>query len=80
MHLPGVPHEIAEQIRESMKRPTGTFMFDYHFDGIFDSALGHGTLLELVTGAILFKIDRDPALNLLYIPLRAQALESPVLN
>jgi len=67
MHIPSVPHEIAEQIRSAMKRPEGTFMFRYQFDGLFDPVLGHGILLEVVTGAILFRLERDANLDLHFI-------------
>lgn len=64
MHIPGVPPETAEQIRNAMKRPEGTLEFVYSFDGLFDPALGHGILFEVVAGAIIFRLERDPDLNL----------------
>jgi len=67
MHIPSVPREVAEQIRAALKRPEGTFMFDYRFDGLFDPALGHGVLLEVATGAILFRLERDLDLHLHFI-------------
>ncbi|TSA07729.1 MAG: hypothetical protein D4R73_09720 [Deltaproteobacteria bacterium] len=79
MHIPSVPPEVAEQIRAAMKRPEGTFMFNYQFDGLFDPALGRGVLLEVATGAILFRLERDPDLHLHFIhssPGQAPAPES----
>lgn len=67
MHIPSVPLQVAEQIRAAMKRPEGTLMFDYPFDGLFDPALGRGVLLEVATGAILFRLERDPNLNLHFV-------------
>lgn len=67
MHIPGVPSEIAERIRDAMQRPEGTAMFRYQFDGLFDSALGHGILLEIVAGAILFRLERDSSLNIHFV-------------
>ncbi len=64
MHIPGVPPEAVEQIRDAMKRPEGTLSFVYSFDRLFDPELGYGVLLEVVTGAIIFRLERDPDLNL----------------
>ena len=67
MHIPGVPPEVADQIRAAMKRPEGTFVFHYQFDGLFDPALGHGVLLEVVSGRMLFRLERDASLNLHFV-------------
>lgn len=67
MNIPSVPPEVVEQIRAAMKRPEGKFMFNYQFDGLFDTALGHGVLIEVATGAILFRLERDPDLHLHFI-------------
>lgn len=64
MHIPGVPPEAVEQIRDAMKRPEGTISFVYSFDGLFDTALGHGIIFEILTGEIIFRLERDPDLNL----------------
>lgn len=64
MHIPSVPPQAVEQIRDAMKRPEGTLSFVYSFDGLFDPELGYGILLEVVTGAIIFRLERDPDLNL----------------
>ena len=67
MHIPSVPREVAEQIRGAMKRPEGTITFRYRFGGLFDPTLGRGVLLEVTTGAILFRLERDPDLHLHFI-------------
>lgn len=67
MHIPNVPTDIASQIRNAMKLPEGTFMFRYRFDGLFDTSLGCGVLLEIVTGAIFFRLERDADLNIHFI-------------
>jgi len=64
MHIPGVPPEAVKRLRDVMKRPEGTLSFIYSFDGLFDPALGYGILFELATGAIIFRLERDPKLNL----------------
>jgi len=66
VHIPKVPKEIQDQIREALKRPEGTFMFNYTFDGLFDPSLGSGILLEIPTGQILFRLERDSELTLNY--------------
>lgn len=67
MRMPGVSPEVAEQIRVAMRRPVGTFGFFYLSDALFDPAIGHGVLLEIVTGAILFKLERDADLRLHFV-------------
>lgn len=67
MHIPSIRPEVAGQICAAMKRPEGTLMFTYRFDRLFDPALGRGVLLEIPTGAILFRLERDPDLYLHFI-------------
>jgi len=67
MHLPNVPKKIAEKIQALMKRPEGTFQFRYRFDGPFDCTIGHGVLLEIVSGGIMFRLELDPDLTLHFI-------------
>lgn len=67
MYIPGVSPEMAEEIRNAMKRPEGTVKFDLIVEGIFDPSLGRRTILEIETGAIIFKVERDPDLNLHFI-------------
>lgn len=67
MHIPNVSPEIIQEISVAMKRPEGTVFFRYHFDGLFDPALGCGILLEILSGAIFFRLERDQKLNLHFI-------------
>lgn len=67
MYLPGVPPEYARQIIEALRRPEGTLEFLYRFEGIFDPNLGSGVLLEVATGAMLFRLERDEKLNTHFI-------------
>lgn len=67
MHIPSIPPEIAEQIRRLMKRPEGTFQFNYRYEGLFNRSLGKGILLEIATGSIIFILERDPDLNIHFI-------------
>lgn len=64
MHLPNIPPEIQHQIIDAMKRPEGTLVFNYHSDEIFDREKPRGILLEIVTGKIIFRLERDEKLNL----------------
>ena len=50
-----------------MRRPEGTFQFRYAFDGLFDRELGHGLLVEIVSGQVLLRLERDADLILHFI-------------
>ena len=67
MHLPNVPKNIAEKIQALMKRPEGSLQFRYRFNGPFDHAIGHGVLLQIVSGSIIFQLELDPDLILHFI-------------
>lgn len=56
--------EIKDQIKDAMRRPEGTLDFKYRSDEIFDRKKPRGILLEIVTGKILFRLERDEKLNL----------------
>ena len=66
-HLPGIPKDLTERIRQALKLPEATFAFRYQFDGLFDPSLGRGILLQVVTGAIVLILERDQDLNLHFV-------------
>ena len=67
MHFPhDVSSDQIENIKTEMKRPEGTVAFKYTSQDLFNSNVGAGILLELVTGSILFRIERDSKLNLYF--------------
>lgn len=65
-HLPGVPNDSIDEIREALKLPDATFEFRYTFDRLFDSNMGTGVLMQVVTGEILIRLERDSNLDLLF--------------
>jgi hypothetical protein len=65
-HLPGVPNDSIDEIREALKLPEATFEFRYTFDRLFDPNMGTRVLMQVVTGEILIRLERDPKLNLLF--------------
>jgi len=64
MHIPGASQEQAKQIRNAMKRPEGTVELKLHTEGIFEPSLDRCIILEVETGGIVFKLERDHNLNL----------------
>jgi hypothetical protein len=66
-HLPGIPKDAIDKIREALKLPEATFEFRYTFDKLFDPKAGTGVLMQVVTGEILIRLERGPKLNLLFI-------------
>lgn len=54
-----MPEEIFEQIREAIKTPTGSFGFEYYSKDLMDQAHSGGVLFEIVSGAHVFRLDRN---------------------
>ena len=65
-YLPRIPKEEIDKIREVLKLPEATFEFRCMFDRLFDAHAGTGVLMQVVTGEILIRLERDPKLNLLF--------------
>ena len=65
-HLPGVPNDSIDEIREALELPEATFEFRYTFDRLFEPNMGTGVLMQVVTGEILIRLERDSKLNLLF--------------
>lgn len=65
MHIPAnIPPEEQKRWVELLKMPVGTLTFQYTLDGLFDPKLGRGIILEIPTGQILYRIERDADLNM----------------
>lgn len=65
MHFPAnIPPEVQKRIIELLKRPEGTVEFTYTQEGLFDPKLGSGVILEVVTGQIIYRIERDADTNI----------------
>src|SRR5438309_1755279 len=66
-YLPGVPPEVAHRLAEAMRRPEGTLEFRGKYPGLLDSRLGNETLLQVVTGEVVFIVERNAELLLDFI-------------
>ena len=63
---PGFPHEKQEEMIRLLKRPRGNLSFEYYSEGLFDRELGKGQILEVVTGQVVYRLERDRDLNVLF--------------
>lgn len=64
MFLPHLSSNIQEELRNAMKIPKGTILFNYTSKGLFDASLEKGILVEITTGEIFYRLERDSNLNL----------------
>lgn len=67
MHLPGIPFEEYDTVREVTKNPEGTIEFDYGTEDLFKDFSQTYIILEIPTGSILFRLERDKGNNLHFI-------------
>ncbi len=67
MHLPGLNPENIEEIKNACRNPEGTFEFDYYTDELFKDFSTTYILLEIPTGSILLRLERDEENNLIFI-------------
>jgi hypothetical protein len=65
-HLPHVPDVMVDEIKEALKLPEATLEFQYTFDRLFDPNAGTGVLMQVVTGEIIIRLERDSKLNLYF--------------
>jgi hypothetical protein len=63
-HLPHAPNGTADQIKEAMKLPEATVEFQCMFDRLFDPTAGSGILMQVVSGEIVVRLERDSKLDL----------------
>lgn len=54
-----IPLEIFEQIREAIKIPTGSFVFEYYSKDLMDQAHSGGIIFEIASGAHVFRLERN---------------------
>lgn len=64
MSMKNIPPEIYKQIQDAMCRPEGTVTFKYTFKDLFNPDIGSGIILEIPSGAHLFRLERDANLLL----------------
>ncbi|MCW4049011.1 MAG: hypothetical protein NWE89_04665 [Candidatus Bathyarchaeota archaeon] len=64
IHLPGISDDIKEKIVEQMKRPEGTYSFKGKYDRLWDESKEKGILLQIITGKIVFILERDENFNI----------------
>jgi hypothetical protein len=63
-HLPQVPNATLDEIKEAMKQPEATVDFRCMFESLFDPHAGRGILMQVVTGEIIIRLERDSKLDL----------------
>ena len=63
-HFPGVPPEEGKKLAQAMMRPEGTVEFRGSYPTLLDRTAGTTTLLEIVTGQVVFALVRDADLSL----------------
>jgi len=63
-HIPGIPSEVGEKLARAMMRPEGTVEFRGTYPELLDPTAGTTTLLEIVTGQVVFALVRDTDLTL----------------
>jgi len=65
VHFPSnVTPEMKKRIIGLLKRPTGSLEFKYQLEGLFDPKIGKGIILQIVSGQIIYHIERDADLNM----------------
>ena len=67
MHCPGIPLNEFDDIREATKHPEGTIEFQYSTEELFNDFSQTYILMEIPTGAILFRLERDELNNMHFI-------------
>lgn len=63
-YIPGMPYDIKEKIVEEMNRPEGTFGFLGKYYRLWDESKEKGILLQIITGKIVFILERDENFNI----------------
>jgi len=63
MHLPNIPKKVADEIIEKIRMPEGTVIFHYSSKELFDKTKGKGIILEIETGSLYYRLERDENLN-----------------
>jgi len=59
-----VNNSLLERIQDEIKRPEGTIMMKSTIEWLFDPSTGNRIVLQLVSGAQLFRVERDSNLIL----------------
>ncbi len=54
-----IPPHTFKQIQEAIRRPEGTFTFNYQSPDLFDKENPGGIILEIPSGQHLFRVERD---------------------
>jgi hypothetical protein len=54
-----IPPEIFEKIREAIKIPIGSFVFEYYSKELMDQAHSGGIIFEIASGAYVFRLERN---------------------
>lgn len=57
--MQNIPPHIFRQIQEAIRRPEGTFTFNYQSPDLFDKDKPGGIVLEIPSGQHLFRLERD---------------------
>lgn len=57
--MQNLPPHVFRQIQEAIRRPEGTFTFNYQSSDLFDKKKAGGIILEIPSGQHLFRLERD---------------------
>ena len=57
--MQNIPAHIFRQIQEAIRRPEGTFTFNYQSPDFFDKKKPGGIIFEIPSGEHLFRLERD---------------------
>lgn len=57
--MQNIPPHIFRQMQEAIRRPEGTFTFNYKSPDLFDKEKPGGIILEIPSGQHLFRLERD---------------------
>lgn len=61
-----IPPDVFEQIREAIRRPEGTFTFEYRSESLLDPEMRGGVVFEIASGGHVFRLERTDNLLLRY--------------
>jgi hypothetical protein len=59
-----IPPHIIEEIKEQMRRPEGTFTFNFTSEDLFNPEVPGGIIFEITSDAHIFRLERDNELNI----------------
>ncbi len=59
-----IPPQVMEDIKEKIRRPEGTFTFNFTSENLFNSEVPGGIIFDIISGAHIFRLERDNKLKI----------------